>query len=137
LKWIELNYHKHGDSFCREQWKYSFQRGPSQENGHDCGVFVLSATLFILDNMPLCYNQSDMEDFRRKWVHDILQLEIKSDYKYNIKHLVVDLESDFPTIMTSQSSQMSKGMTNGEFAFIKTEDPKADLCVRMKVNHSV
>ena len=93
LKWLELHYSAHGKDFQHESWQYLAQQGPRQTNGYDCGVFVLTSSLFILDNLALSFTQDHMDSWRDKWVHSILNLTIKSSFKYDKDRIVVDLES--------------------------------------------
>lgn len=45
---------------------------PQQHNGCDCGVFTTMFAEFISEDLPLDFNQSDMENFRRKIASSIL-----------------------------------------------------------------
>jgi sentrin-specific protease 1 len=46
---------------------------PQQTNGYDCGVFTTICADFISDDLPLEYDQNDMEFFREKIGTDIVR----------------------------------------------------------------
>lgn len=90
LKWIELNYLTFGKTFNYDDWQYLAESSPRQTNGYDCGVFVITSSLFILDDIPLSFSQEKMNSWREKWIYNILHLTIKSSFKYD-HNLTIDL----------------------------------------------
>jgi len=51
-------------SFIGEEWTWSTINCPKQVNGHDCGVYVITAMLFICDNLALTYDPKMIDDMR-------------------------------------------------------------------------
>ncbi|GER46240.1 sentrin-specific protease [Striga asiatica] len=47
---------------------------PEQENGFDCGMFMIKYMDFYSRDIGLCFNQSDMPYFRRRTAKEILKL---------------------------------------------------------------
>lgn len=39
---------------------------PQQQNGYNCGVFVITAMDYLADDLPLCYDQNDVDNNREK-----------------------------------------------------------------------
>jgi Ulp1 family protease len=69
---------KHNMTINESEW--SFISGdsttPLQTNGYDCGVFSVMCADFLSDDLPLSYNQSEMNFFREKICADILRGEL-------------------------------------------------------------
>jgi Ulp1 family protease len=104
LKWIELNYEKNNVPFHAEEWRFFTSQGPVQTNGFDCGMFVLTSCLFLLDNLPLSFTQSDMKTLRERVIYDIATSTIHSSYKYDDIVIAVGLDDiiDEPSPMPKQ-----------------------------------
>ncbi|RYY81263.1 hypothetical protein EON63_15820 [archaeon] len=49
------------------------QSCPQQENGFDCGVFTIMAADFLSDDLPLEYDQNEMEERRYRIAQYILK----------------------------------------------------------------
>ena len=46
---------------------------PKQDNGYDCGLFLLANIILLKQNLPLEYRQDTISKFRSKVLHDILE----------------------------------------------------------------
>ncbi|KAJ3699885.1 hypothetical protein LUZ61_003590 [Rhynchospora tenuis] len=55
-------------------WKQETVSLPRQQNGYDCGMFMLKYIDFYSRGMSLCFGQEDMEYFRKRTVKEILSL---------------------------------------------------------------
>ncbi|KAL7123824.1 hypothetical protein ABFS83_14G008500 [Erythranthe nasuta] len=56
-------------------WKAEFvTEHPEQENGFDCGVFMIKYVDFYSRDVGLCFDQRDMPYFRRRTAKEILKL---------------------------------------------------------------
>ncbi|KAL7080917.1 hypothetical protein ACP275_14G008400 [Erythranthe tilingii] len=56
-------------------WKAEFvTKHPEQENGFDCGVFMIKYVDFYSRDVGLCFDQRDMPYFRRRTAKEILKL---------------------------------------------------------------
>lgn len=67
-------------AWCGKPWNIvSFPNLPQQNNGYDCGVFVLAYATMMIDNPQLLVNQKwtdeDMSKFRLKIAHSIMKGE--------------------------------------------------------------
>ena len=45
---------------------------PRQQNGHDCGVFMLLYADFLSEDLPLHFNQTHIDSFREKICYSII-----------------------------------------------------------------
>lgn len=65
----KINYY-----FDKNDWTLiSYADGlPSQENGYDCGVYIMMYADFITDNLPLVFSQEHIDLFRKKICLNIL-----------------------------------------------------------------
>ena len=66
-------------AFDISTWKCTIaskENVPQQLNGYDCGVFVLLTTIFLMDDLPLVFNQSEIPFFRKKLCGWIITGEI-------------------------------------------------------------
>ena len=50
--------------FNGEEWQWIEVDSPKQDNGYDCGVYVITAMLFICDNLALTYDSKMIDDMR-------------------------------------------------------------------------
>ncbi|XP_061349211.1 putative ubiquitin-like-specific protease 1B [Gastrolobium bilobum] len=67
---------KTGKDIDVSSWEKEFVEDlPEQENGYDCGVFMIKYTDFYSRNLGLCFNQEHMPYFRRKTAKEILRLK--------------------------------------------------------------
>jgi len=46
---------------------------PQQDNGWDCGMFVILAASFLADGLPLVYHQGEIDEYRMKVAAAILR----------------------------------------------------------------
>ena len=44
---------------------------PKQENGYDCGVFICEYAEYFCKNLLMDFNNSHMQDFRKKIAYDL------------------------------------------------------------------
>ncbi|MCL7045856.1 hypothetical protein MKW94_020456 [Papaver nudicaule] len=57
-------------------WKREYVKDlPEQENGWDCGMFMIKYSDFYSRGLGLCFNQEHMPYFRRRTVNEILRLK--------------------------------------------------------------
>ncbi|CAA0834822.1 Ubiquitin-like-specific protease ESD4 [Striga hermonthica] len=66
---------KIGKDIDVSSWEQVFVTNlPEQENGFDCGMFMIKYMDFYSRDIGLCFNQSDMPYFRRRTAKEILKL---------------------------------------------------------------
>ncbi|KAK2744854.1 Smt3-specific protease [Myotisia sp. PD_48] len=58
--------------FREEEWKALPTRSPMQDNGSDCGVFLLTTAKLVALNQPLSYGAKDIPLIRKRIVAEIL-----------------------------------------------------------------
>ncbi|PKY00061.1 cysteine proteinase [Aspergillus campestris IBT 28561] len=62
-----------GDSFVQSEWRVLPSRSPQQDNGSDCGVFLLSTAKAVAVGLePLSYGATDTPLLRRKIVAELM-----------------------------------------------------------------
>lgn len=67
---------KTGQDIDVSKWEKEFVRDlPTQENGYDCGVFMIKYIDFYSRGVGLCFKQEDMPYFRRRTAKEILRLK--------------------------------------------------------------
>ncbi|XP_020227059.1 ubiquitin-like-specific protease ESD4 [Cajanus cajan] len=67
---------KTGKDIDVSSWKKEFVEDlPEQQNGYDCGVFMIKYADFYSRNLGLCFNQEHMSYFRRRTAKEILRLK--------------------------------------------------------------
>jgi hypothetical protein len=66
LQYIKLESLKNKVEFNLKDWKFGKVSVPTQENGIDCGVFMLMFADFLTDDLPLQFDQRNVELFRKK-----------------------------------------------------------------------
>ncbi|TKY54157.1 Ubiquitin-specific protease ESD4 [Spatholobus suberectus] len=67
---------KTGKDIDVSSWKKEFVEDlPEQQNGYDCGVFMIKYADFYSRNLGLCFNQDHMSYFRRRTAKEILRLK--------------------------------------------------------------
>ena len=49
---------------------------PTQENGYDCGIFMLKYAEYLSRNASITFTQKDMPQFRKRMVYEIVQNNI-------------------------------------------------------------
>lgn len=65
--WLAVEARINGVIFVIGDWCFSdVEDRPRQLNGYDCGVFVIMMIEYIIDNLPLSFQQSDMPFFRQR-----------------------------------------------------------------------
>ncbi|XP_062108655.1 ubiquitin-like-specific protease ESD4 [Humulus lupulus] len=66
---------KSGKDINVSSWKQEFVEDlPEQENGYDCGMFMIKYADFYSRGLGLCFNQEHMPYFRLRTVKEILRL---------------------------------------------------------------
>ncbi|KAL3812889.1 hypothetical protein ACJIZ3_014157 [Penstemon smallii] len=66
---------KTGKDIDVSSWKQEFVRDlPNQENGFDCGMFMIKYADFYSRDIGLCFSQENMPYFRRRTAKEILKL---------------------------------------------------------------
>lgn len=59
-----------------ESWKFEYVSDlPAQENGFDCGMFMIKYADFYSRGLGLCFGQENMPYFRRRTAKEILKLK--------------------------------------------------------------
>lgn len=67
---------KTGKSIDVTSWKQEFVTDlPNQENGYDCGVFMIKYADFYSRDIGLCFTQEHMPYFRLRTAKEILRLK--------------------------------------------------------------
>ncbi|KAF7837813.1 ubiquitin-like-specific protease ESD4 [Senna tora] len=67
---------KNGEEFDVSSWEKEFVEDlPEQENGYDCGMFMIKYADFYSRGLGLCFNQGHMPYFRRRTAKEILRLK--------------------------------------------------------------
>ncbi|XP_047314973.1 ubiquitin-like-specific protease ESD4 [Impatiens glandulifera] len=67
---------KSGQDIDVSKWKKEFVKDlPAQENGFDCGVFMIKYIDFYSRGVGLCFKQEDMPYFRLRTAKEILRLK--------------------------------------------------------------
>ncbi|KAL8121571.1 ubiquitin-like-specific protease ESD4 [Apium graveolens] len=67
---------KSGKEIDVSSWKQEFVEDlPEQQNGYDCGVFMIKYSDFYSKDVGLCFNQEHMPYFRRRTAKEILRLK--------------------------------------------------------------
>nr|GMD76614.1 ubiquitin-like-specific protease ESD4 [Ipomoea batatas] len=67
---------KSGEVIDVSSWEQEFVEDlPEQENGFDCGVFMIKYADFYSRNIGLCFNQEHMQYFRLRTAKEILRLK--------------------------------------------------------------
>ncbi|CAM9126236.1 unnamed protein product [Hapterophycus canaliculatus] len=66
-------------TFYVRQWQtFAGDRNcPQQENGSDCGVFILAFASYLSDDLPLDFCQADMTQMRRRIVWSIMNQRLR------------------------------------------------------------
>jgi sentrin-specific protease 1 len=66
---------KNGKDIDVDSWKHEYVEDlPDQENGFDCGMFMIKYIDFYSRNVGLCFNQEHMPYFRLRTAKEILKL---------------------------------------------------------------
>ncbi|KAL9250793.1 Ubiquitin-like-specific protease ESD4-like protein [Drosera capensis] len=66
---------KNGEDIDVSSWSYDYIKDlPHQENGSDCGMFMIKYTDFYSRGLGLLFSQENMPYFRRRTAKEILQL---------------------------------------------------------------
>ncbi|KAK7264645.1 hypothetical protein RJT34_32254 [Clitoria ternatea] len=67
---------KTGKDLDVSSWEREFVEDlPKQQNGYDCGVFMIKYADFHSRNLRLCFNQEHMPYFRLRTAKEILRLK--------------------------------------------------------------
>uniref|UniRef100_A0A7N0T1Z3 Ubiquitin-like protease family profile domain-containing protein n=1 Tax=Kalanchoe fedtschenkoi TaxID=63787 RepID=A0A7N0T1Z3_KALFE len=65
---------KSGNNIDVSNWKQEFVAAPRQQNGYDCGVFMIKYADFCSRGLELLFSQEHMQYFRERTVKEILRL---------------------------------------------------------------
>ena len=88
LDYVEKEAERRGNkSFDKKEWTCKNGDPPKQKNGYDCGVFTIMCMDFLSDNLPLSFEQSDMNDFRRKITY----------------HVAYEASLDYPSVLYNET----------------------------------
>jgi len=55
---------------------------PKQENGSDCGVFILLFSRYTLADQKLTFKSSEIDEFREKIKNEIYNKKLKDDISF-------------------------------------------------------
>ncbi|KAL4780347.1 hypothetical protein BJX76DRAFT_338250 [Aspergillus varians] len=70
-----------GELYVDEEWKVLPSESPQQDNGSDCGVFLLSTAKAVAINIePLSYGARDTRLLRRKIVAELMNGGLEGDF---------------------------------------------------------
>lgn len=58
---------------------------PKQQNGSDCGIFVMAAAEFLSRGHPLDYDQSQINGFRQRFSDELSKCELLPVWKDDVK----------------------------------------------------
>ncbi|OAX80570.1 hypothetical protein ACJ72_05096 [Emergomyces africanus] len=61
-----------GDRFVDEEWRVLPSISPQQNNGYDCGVFLLTTAKLVSFGKPLKYGARDIPDIRKRIVAELM-----------------------------------------------------------------
>lgn len=70
-KWLDSKF----KGMNTRDWVIKCPTSPKQDNGSDCGVFVLTSARFLVLGQSLNYNQSDIPNMRKRIVAEIINGE--------------------------------------------------------------
>uniref|UniRef100_A0A7N0U9P2 Ubiquitin-like protease family profile domain-containing protein n=1 Tax=Kalanchoe fedtschenkoi TaxID=63787 RepID=A0A7N0U9P2_KALFE len=65
---------KSGKDIDVSNWKLEFIAAPRQQNGYDCGVFMIKYPDFMSRGLELLFSQEHMQYFRKRTVKEIMRL---------------------------------------------------------------
>ena len=74
-QWLEDEHKdkKQGEALDTSTFRCRVNIGPPQQNGCDCGMFVLKTAEYRARGAPLTFSQADMAYFRRRTVLELLR----------------------------------------------------------------
>ncbi|OJD13017.1 hypothetical protein AJ78_06470 [Emergomyces pasteurianus Ep9510] len=61
-----------GDRFVEEEWRVLPSISPQQNNGYDCGVFLLTTAKLVSFGKPLKYGATDIPEIRKRIVAELM-----------------------------------------------------------------
>ncbi|KAM5477038.1 hypothetical protein MauCBS54593_000309 [Microsporum audouinii] len=68
------------DLFIEEEWRVLPTDSPQQDNGSDCGVFLLTTAKMVVLGLPLSYGARDIPTIRKRIVAEILNGGFEGDF---------------------------------------------------------
>ncbi|EGD97018.1 Ulp1 protease [Trichophyton tonsurans CBS 112818] len=68
------------DLFVEEEWRVLPTDSPQQDNGSDCGVFLLTTAKLVVLGLPLSYGARDIPTIRKRIVAEILNGGFEGDF---------------------------------------------------------
>jgi len=66
-------YLKEFEKFKNLKFKKKIIKSPQQNNGHDCGVFLINNAKLLSQNCKLNYSQDDIKNIRKEILKEILK----------------------------------------------------------------
>lgn len=76
------------DLFIEEEWRVLPARSPQQNNGSDCGAFLLTNAKLIALGQPLKYGAEDMAGIRKRIVAELLNGGFEGDFDPKVEYTV-------------------------------------------------
>lgn len=74
-----------GNLFVEEEWRVLPSVSPQQDNGSDCGVFLLTSAKMTALGMPLFYEARDIPDIRKRIVAELINGGFEGDFDPKIE----------------------------------------------------
>ncbi|PGH18443.1 hypothetical protein AJ79_00513 [Helicocarpus griseus UAMH5409] len=69
-----------GDLFVEEEWRVLPSISPQQNNGSDCGVFLLTTAKLVALGQPLKYGARDIPEIRKRIVAELMNGGFEGDF---------------------------------------------------------
>ncbi|KGQ01527.1 hypothetical protein PAAG_11764 [Paracoccidioides lutzii Pb01] len=69
-----------GELFVEEEWRVLPSISPQQDNGSDCGVFLLTTAKLVALGMPLKYGARDIPEIRKRIVAELINGGFDGDF---------------------------------------------------------
>ncbi|EEH47279.2 SUMO protease ULP1 [Paracoccidioides brasiliensis Pb18] len=69
-----------GELFVEEEWRVLPSISPQQDNGSDCGVFLLTTAKLVALGMPLKYGARDIPQIRKRIVAELINGGFDGDF---------------------------------------------------------
>ena len=76
------------DLFHEEEWRVLPARSPQQNNGSDCGAFLLTNAKLIALGLPLNYGAKDMTEIRKRIVAELLNGGFDGDFDPRVEYVI-------------------------------------------------
>jgi hypothetical protein len=82
-------------NFIKRHWKISKNEKsetPQQDNGYDCGVFIIMYAYFLTENLSLSFSQKDIALFRERLCAAVLKGNM--EYPFEIQNISENLKME-------------------------------------------